>query len=125
MKTPQDTLNETIALLQVKQREELMVLKQQFYVTYESLKPINLLKKTFNEVALSTDLKKNILNNAVGSTIDFLSNKMLEGSPTNSIKRTLFSLLEVAINNIVAKYSDNIIESGERLLQKVSQSVKQ
>lgn len=39
-------LNETILYMQNKQATELYLLKEQFHITLESLKPINLLKST-------------------------------------------------------------------------------
>lgn len=47
MKKPNETatLKEAIALLKLKQAEDLLQLKDQYYYTYESLKPVNLIKK--------------------------------------------------------------------------------
>lgn len=45
-KNETDTLNQTIISLQNKQAQELKSLKEQFHLTYESLKPINLIKNT-------------------------------------------------------------------------------
>lgn len=36
-----DALNKSILLLQNKQEDELVLLKEQFHITYESLKPID------------------------------------------------------------------------------------
>ena len=45
-------LNDTIQLLEVEQEIELGLLKEKFQLTYESLKPVNLLKSTRYEMLL-------------------------------------------------------------------------
>jgi len=44
-------LEEAINRLQIKRSHELALLRDQFHLTYESLKPHNLLKHTFKEVS--------------------------------------------------------------------------
>ena len=56
-------LNETILYMQNKQATELYLLKEQFHITLESLKPINLLKSTVKKSKESPEIKKKINNN--------------------------------------------------------------
>ena len=79
MKNESVALNEMIDLLQSKQAGELALLKEQFYCTYESLKPINLIKNTIHELTESPDIKTNLLNSAIGLTTGFLSKKISGG----------------------------------------------
>jgi len=67
MSNQKDLLNESIRLLQQKQALELIQLKEQFHATYESLKPLNLIKSTLHEVADSSEIKNNILNPTLSS----------------------------------------------------------
>lgn len=102
-----DTLNETIALLEYKQAQELIILKEQFQFTYESLKPINLIKNAFSEMTNSPDIKGNILNNVIGLSTGYLSKRILLGSTHNPIKRILGSVLQFVVANVVTKKSDS------------------
>ena len=111
-----DALNKAISSLQNKQAQELKLLKEQFHLTYESLKPINLIKSTFHEVAISPDIKNNIVNNVIGLTTGYLSKKVLMGTSHNPIKRLLGTLLQFAIANVVSKHSDKIKSTGENIL---------
>lgn len=81
-KNETDALNEAISLLENKQAHELKLLKEQFQVAYESLKPINIIKSTFREVTSSPEIKNNIVNNAIGLTTGYLSRKVLVGQHT-------------------------------------------
>jgi hypothetical protein len=97
-------LNEKIEMLQYRQAEELVMLKEQFYCVYESIKPINLIKNTLQEVTSSPDIKNNLVNSAIGLTTGFLSKKIWEGATSNPIKKLVGTFLEFAIANVVAKY---------------------
>lgn len=104
-----DILNTRIALLEIRQAEELKILKEQFQLTYESIKPINLIKHAFSEMTNSAEIKGNILSNVIGLSTGYLSRKVLLGSTHNPIKRILGSILQYAVANIVTKSSDTFI----------------
>lgn len=111
-----DTLIEKIFLLQSKQERELKLLKEQFHVTYESLKPINLIKNTFHEVTESPAIKNNIVNNTIGLATGYLTKKVLFGSARYPITKLIGTVLQFTIANIVSKHTDNIKSTGENLL---------
>lgn len=113
-----DSLNEQIILLEAKQSLELQALKDQFHVTYESLKPFNILRSAFKEVTTSPDIKDNLLNNAIGMTTGYLSKKVLVGSTHNPLKNIVGTLLQFAIGNVVAKHSSGLIATGGSMLLK-------
>ena len=54
---PNEALKNKISLLEIKSKQEFKELKQQFHITYESLKPVNLIKDTFKELTQTADLK--------------------------------------------------------------------
>jgi hypothetical protein len=122
MKNEKDNLAETIAFLKIKQRQDLISLKEQLHSTFESLKPINLLKNTFHEVDDSPQIKNGLLNSAVGLATDFISKKVMANTPENSMKKMVGSVLQFAITNLVAKNADTIITTGENLLKRVLKS---
>jgi hypothetical protein len=101
-----DKLKKTIQFLKIKQASELASLKEQYQHTYESLKPLNLIKNVFGQIATSSDLKGNILNSVVGISTGYLTKKILIGSTHNPIKRILGTVLQFFITNIVTKNSD-------------------
>ena len=104
-----DALNEAITLLENRQAEELFVLKQQFNSTYDSLKPLNLIKSAFTEITSSPDIKNNLVNSAIGLTTGYLTKKVLLGFTPNPIRRILGSLLQFVVANVVSKKSDSYI----------------
>ena len=50
-------LNAAILLLENKQAQEAILLKEQFNLTYESIKPINFIRSTLKELVTAPDFK--------------------------------------------------------------------
>lgn len=109
-------LNESILLLQIKQVQEGVLLKEQFINTCESLKPINLIKNTLNELTTSPDFKKGLLNTALGIATGYLSKKIIVGTTHNPIKQLFGMLLQMGVTNSVSKNGDKIKSSVGHLL---------
>jgi len=117
-KVESDSLSQAINLLQVKRAEELKLLKDEFYLLHDSLKPINLIKSTFHEITSTPDIKNNMVSTAIGLTTGYLSKKAIFGTSHNPIKKIVGLLLQFAITNIVSKNADGIKSTGENLFQR-------
>lgn len=117
-KNETDALNEAISLLENKRAEELKLLKEQLHLVSESLKPINLIKNTWHEVASSPEIKNNIVNNTIGLATGYLTKKVLFGASHNPVKKLIGTLLQFAVANVVSKHSDGIKSTGENLLHR-------
>jgi hypothetical protein len=120
MKTRNETeaLDAAIKILTDRQEQQLCALRDQFHEVYESLKPINLIKSTYEEVATTPELKGNILKHLIGLATGYFSKKIFVGKSHNPIKNIIGNLLQVAVGNVVTKNSDTIIAGGEGLLHK-------
>jgi hypothetical protein len=106
--TPATNLLIAIQLLEVEQEAKAKLLKEQFYITYESLKPVSILKNAIKEVATSPDLVDNVVGTVTGLAAGYLSKKMFVGK-SGSIVRNLFgSLVQFGITNLVSRHPDEI-----------------
>jgi hypothetical protein len=92
-------------------------LKAQFYVTYESLKPVNLLKSALHDISSSPFLIDNILSAAMGIASGFLTNKIFVGASGNMIRKLLGSVLQFGVTNVVAQNPDTIKSLGQTIVQ--------
>ena len=110
-------LKNAIQLLEIEQGIKGQLLKEQFYLTYESLKPINILKKTLKEISSSPYLIDNISGTAMGLASGFLSKKIFVGTSGNIFRKLIGSLLQFGITNVVAKNSDIIKSVGQAIFQ--------
>lgn len=103
-----DSLKESILVLERKQELELASIKEQLYVTYESVKPVNIIKNSLKEIISSPGLKGSILNNIVGLASGYFSRKLLLGNSHNPIKKVLGAFLQFAVTNVVTNHSEGI-----------------
>jgi hypothetical protein len=96
------------------------LVKEQFYLTYESFKPVNLLTNTLNDIAKSPYLVDNILGTAMGLATGYLSKKVFIGASGNKFKRLIGTILQFGITNVVAQNSETIKSFGRSLFQHFS-----
>ncbi len=102
-----EQLKKEIILLEIKQAHERALLNEQFQITYESLKPANLIKKTISDLVHTPDLKGGILSTVASIAAGYLSKKVVVGSSPGPVK----SLLGSALQMLVTKFVSNKAES--------------
>ena len=117
------TTNETDALDELiiatkKQRDyELALLKEQFHTTYESLKPMNIIKNAFGNITASPTVKNDLASGALGIGAGLLSKKILTGNSHNPIRKLLGTVTEVAVAGAVAKSAGGIVAVAGNMLK--------
>ena len=110
-------LKNSILLLEAEQTVKGIVLKEQFKLTYESLKPINILKNTLKEVSSTPLLIDNILGSVVGLATGYLSKKIVVGASGNIFRNMLGSILQFGVTNVVSKHPEGIKSIGQSIFQ--------
>lgn len=118
-KTSSEDLNDAILMLQKKQSEELLLLRQQFHITFQSLKPINLIKSTLQEITQAPEIKNTIAKNLIGLTTGYLAKKVLVGATAGPINSLIGMVLQLAVTNIVSKNSEGIKTKGKNFLRRI------
>jgi hypothetical protein len=115
-------LQERILLLESRRDVEWLELKQQFLSTYESLKPINMLRDTIKEMASSSQLKTTLVNSAISYGAGILAAKLVPGKTSNPFKKILGLCVELFVTNKVSENIDAIKSVGSRILGKMNSS---
>ncbi|HAQ21779.1 MAG TPA: hypothetical protein DCR40_21500 [Prolixibacteraceae bacterium] len=103
-----DSLKESIRILEIRQAEEGQILKEQFKVTFESLKPINLIKNSISELANSVEIKNSLFETIVSILSGYLTKKLLVSSKSNPLMKILGALLQFGVTSLVAKNVESI-----------------
>jgi hypothetical protein len=112
------SLKESIRLLEIKQAEEGAILKEQFELTIESLKPINLLKTTIKEMTNSVDLKSNLSETVISIIAGYLTKKMMVNSKSGPFIKILGAVLQFGVTSVIAQNADNIREFLNRMIDR-------
>jgi len=117
----------TIAEIQTAIREqeklqaaEWLLLREQFLATYESLKPVNLIKNTLKDVISSPGIKTNLVNSVIGMAGGLAAKKLVLGKSTNFFSGILGAILESVVSSQVEKHADGIKSLGSLLIRKIT-----
>ena len=110
-------LRNAIQLLEVEHGIKGNLLKGQFYLTVESLKPVTLLKNALHDITASPKLIDNILSTTMGIASGFLTNRVFVGASGSLIRKLLGSVLQFGVTNVVAQHPETIKSLGEVIMQ--------
>ena len=114
-----DELKASIVLLEAKQAEEGALLKEQFKITYESLKPANLIKNALGELTDSTDFKPDLMGETLSLAIGYLSKKAVVGSSTNPLRKIFGTLLQMGVTSVISNNAEGIKSSAINLINNI------
>lgn len=117
--TSAEELKNAIQLLEAEQADKGQLLKEQFLLTYDSLRPVNLLKSALNDIESSPYLLDNILSTGLGLATGYLSKKVIIGSSVNKFRKLIGSVLQFGIINFVARHHDAIKSFGRFFFQNI------
>ena len=111
------SLRNAIQLLEAEQVASGIILKEQFLLTYESLKPVNILKNTLKEVATTPLLINNIIGTTVGLATGYLTKKVVIGASGNILRNLLGAVLQFGVTNVVSQHPEGIKSVGQSVFQ--------
>ncbi len=106
--TLQIELETKIAFLKLKQEQDFDTLRNQYFETIDSIKPLNLIKSATREFITSPSLKSNLINGAISLGTTYLSKNLMNENSANPVKRVLGKVLKFAIKNFIGKKSMKI-----------------
>ena len=123
--TAAQTLKSSILVLEQRQIAEGILLRDQFTVTFESLKPVNVLRKVINDLVHPSDLKDDIIQTAASLISGYLSRKLLVRSSKNPILRLAGLFVQYGVTSFVAMNSSTIKSYGLRFINKLADSSRE
>lgn len=113
-------LKETIALLEQKQELEFELLKQKALITYENLKPANLIKNTLARTFQLPDIKSTLTNNILGLATGYVTQKLVVKNKDSFSGKILATLINLGVAHLVANNADTLKQWAEQLIDYVS-----
>jgi hypothetical protein len=109
-------LKNAIQSLEEEQTIKGQILREQFALTYKSLKPVNLLLGTMKDIVSSPYLTSNLVDTTIGLATGYLSKKVFVGTSVNLFRKLLGTILQFSVTNVVAKHPDAIKSFGQYLI---------
>jgi hypothetical protein len=110
-------LKSAIQTLEIEQSIKGCLLKEQLFLTYESLKPINLIRNTLKELFSSQFLMDDVSGSAMGAVSGFLLKKLFVGASATKFRKLIGSVLQFGITNFITQNSDQIKSFALALFQ--------
>ena len=114
--------------IQEKQFEQAIqgeLLKEQLLLTFESLKPISLIKNTLAEITSSPYLVENMFGAITGLVTGYVSKKIAIGTSHNIFRKIMGSALQFSVTNLVAQHPDILKNIGQSIIEKIFHKTKE
>lgn len=112
-------LQAAIISLEKRQSEEGRLLKEQFSITYESLKPFNVLRKAIIDIFKPIELKQGILDTSAGILSGYLSRALVVRNSKNPFLRLAGMFIQYGVTNVITKNSDTIMKVASAFIEKL------
>jgi len=126
------TLRNAIVQLEQKRADEEKMLREQFHLACENMKPVNLIKRAFKdaitpdeEAVSSPGFKKNILNTSVGLAAGYLSKLLFVNVSHSPLRKVLGIALQFGITKVVAKNPEGVKSAGKRFIDMIRRKMDQ
>src|ERR1035437_7566915 len=105
--------------LEFEQEIQGQLLKEHFFLTFDSLKPANLIKNALQDITSSPYLLDNMLGSVMGMFSGYLSKKIAVGTSHNLFRKMAGSLLQFGVTNLVAQHSDILKSVGNFIIDRI------
>lgn len=101
-------LKQAILLLEQQHAAEEAIVKEQFLMAYESVKPVNLIKNTIGELTASEEIKSSLANAAIGVAVGYISKFAFIGFSRSPVRKLMGAALMYGVSNYVEKHPENV-----------------
>lgn len=105
-------LNSTIEWLEGEQDSKRALLSERFRESYDSLKPINLIKSTIKDMTSSSGTMDDLIGPLLGLAAGHLTKKLVIGKSENDTRHAVGAALQVGVTNLVVQNQDVIKYAG-------------
>jgi len=95
------------------------LLKEQLLITFDSLKPLSIIKNSLKEITSSPHLIDNMAGALTGIASGYLSNIIAVAGSHNIVRKILGSILQFSVTNVVAQHPEALKAMGKSLIQRL------
>lgn len=100
-------LQDAIRLLKIQQAEELGLLKEQLQLSYESIKPSNIIKTALHEVVSSAEVKNTLFQHLQTWGAEYVSRKIFAGKHPGMFRKMAATAIGWGVANLINKRADH------------------
>jgi hypothetical protein len=115
-------LKAAIGRLEIKQTNDMLLLREQFRITYESVKPLNVLKGAIEDFHSTPDLKGDVLASLIGISMGATAKKLMIGRTMNPVKILFGASLQMFVTGVITRHAGAIRSVAAQLIKKISRN---
>lgn len=112
-------LKNAIQRLEEEQAVKQQILKEHFYLAYESFKPAKLFGNTLKEMVSSPHLIENVIDTSLSLATGYFAKRFIAGASGNIIRRILGAVMQYGVTNFLAKNADEIRSISTLAFQRI------
>jgi hypothetical protein len=112
-----DSLHNALRTLEQRQSSEGEALREHFRLTYETMRPANLIKSALTEVTQSQDLKDHLVSTGVGLVAGHASKAVFESVSDSPMKGLVGTAIQFGITNAVARHPEVVLAASRGVLR--------
>lgn len=113
-----ESLKEQIKLLEIRQAVEGKLVKEQLIITYENLKPANILKNVVKEFYSSETLKDELISTAISVASGFVTKKIVVGKSNKQVLKLVGLAIQLGITSFVSTKVDVLKEAAIKFINR-------
>lgn len=117
-----DALRNAIELLSIEQAEKEQQLKEEFFLVYESIKPVNLLKRTIKDFGTSPWLIEDMLVTTLGLATGYTSKRFIVGTSTSFLRRLIGSVVQIGVTKTITQNQETLKSWVHHLFETILQN---
>jgi len=118
IRTTED-LKSAIRELEGLQKIQAKILKDEIHEKWQSLKPLNLLKRTVSNAISGSSAKTNLVRAGIGMGVGLLTKRLIGGPVNSLLKNAAINGLKFAASALVARKAEGIAVKGKNLLSRI------
>jgi len=103
-----EDLEKAIIELEAIHAQEEALLIEQYKLSKEKLKPVQLIKNTFQELFSARDFRKDLTNTSIGLVTGYFSRKFAIGASSKPLVKFFGGILQMGITSMVTQNGDEI-----------------
>jgi hypothetical protein len=119
-----EELRGAIINLEETQEQEGKMLKSQFHLAYEGMKPVNIIKNTLRETVESLELKEGVIIAFIGMAAGYFSRKIIVGASHSPMRKLIGTAFMFGVTNLAAKHPEALKLSGQVVLKFISKMLR-
>ena len=104
----EEAMADSIGKLEIQRDVQKKILKEHMHRTFESLKPVNLVKNAMQSIITSPEIQRDAVTTAASVAAGYVAKKIVTGNSRDTLRNALGTFLEVGVTNMVATHPEKV-----------------